>query len=87
VLGFEPMTYGSESVCATHNTTAPHGRTQLQQSGKRHVEKVKTLKSERDFLFPAQVRLLRFGHIEMFEIIYPRTGLNCRTTDVVVLHV
>jgi len=24
VLGFEPMTYGSESECATHYTTAPH---------------------------------------------------------------
>jgi len=24
VLGFEPMTYGSESECATHDTTAPH---------------------------------------------------------------
>jgi len=23
VLGFEPMTYGSESECATHYTTAP----------------------------------------------------------------
>jgi len=24
VFGFEPMTYGSESECATHYTTAPH---------------------------------------------------------------
>jgi len=24
VLGFELMTYGSESECATHYTTAPH---------------------------------------------------------------
>jgi len=24
VLGFEPMTYGSESECATHYTIAPH---------------------------------------------------------------
>jgi len=24
VLGFEPMTYGSESECAIHYTTAPH---------------------------------------------------------------
>jgi len=24
VLGFEPMTYGSESECATHYTTVPH---------------------------------------------------------------
>jgi len=24
VLGFEPTTYGSESDCATHYTTAPH---------------------------------------------------------------
>jgi len=24
MLGFEPTTYGSESECATHYTTAPH---------------------------------------------------------------
>jgi len=24
VLGFEPTTYGSESECAAHYTTAPH---------------------------------------------------------------
>jgi len=28
VLGFEPMTYGSESECATHYTTAPHNLTE-----------------------------------------------------------
>jgi len=28
VLGFEPMTYGSESECDTHYTTAPHADVQ-----------------------------------------------------------
>jgi len=29
VLGFEPMTYGSESECATHYTTATHNECSL----------------------------------------------------------
>jgi len=30
MLGFEPMTYGSESECAIHYTTAPHYKNKLE---------------------------------------------------------
>jgi len=38
-IGFEPMTYGSESECATHYTTAPHKNQNICGKWRRNVSR------------------------------------------------
>jgi len=72
VLGFEPMTYGSESECATHYTTAP---TVVAECQDLDVEYVPYMKNDRQSRFRREIRSQQMNSLIQI--------LNWRMTELV----